>query len=427
MADARRGPRIALSRQSDDLVDERARLAARPMTARPSVVYVVPDKMGGMMNIIANLLEYRVPDGLSHHVILTHNQLDVDTRFDRRLAADTQTAVEYALPIENLHAVMRRLAQAVPPGPGVYVAGDLLDLATASVHDFGRAVIYMLHGDSEYYYDLAVRHDDVVHGFIAYSRRMYEQLLARLPHRADTIFHLSYGVPLPTTVRHPSDGPLRLVYGGRLEHRQKGIFELPEIDRLLSEQGVRARWTVAGAGPDEEELKRRWAFNPHVRWLGGLSSAELQATYAEQDVFVLPTRVEGFPVALVEAMGAGLVPVVSAIKSGVPEIVAPGITGECPGVGDVPAFAQAIAGLDRDRPRLEAISAAARTTVVERFDIRARVTGYQALYARWRELYRPLAAGRHLQYGSRLDQAWLPNAAVYAIRRGQRWLREKRP
>jgi glycosyltransferase involved in cell wall biosynthesis len=393
---------------------DRVRMAG--MTTQPSVVYVVPDKMGGMMNIIANLLEYRRPDGFSHHAILTHNHRHTDTRFARPLAADTQATVEYTLPEENLYAVMSRLARAVPAGPGVYVAGDLLDLATASVHDFGRAVIYMLHGDSDYYYDLAVKHDAVVHAFIAYSRRMYERLIERLPRRADTIFHLPYGIPLPARVARANLGRLRLVFAGRLEQGQKGVFDLPEIDRVLAAQGVAVEWTIAGAGPDEIELRRRWAFNPEVRWLGALSNADVLALYATQDVFVLPTRVEGFPVALVEAMGAGVVPVVSDIESGVPEVVASTLTGERPPVGDVRAFAQAIAALDGGRPRLAGMSAAARRSIVERFDIRDRVTAYQALYARWPELYRPLAAARHLRYGSRLDKSWLPNAVVRAVR-----------
>src|SRR5205085_11415515 len=134
---------------------------------------------------------------------------------------------------------------AIPPGGGVYVAGDLLDLAVASTHDFGRAVVYMLHGDIEYYYDLAVRHDPIVHAFIAYSRRMYDELLARLPHRADSIFHLPYGIPLPAAMRRASGGPLRASYAGRLEQGQKGIFDLPEIDRALQALGVRVDWTVA--------------------------------------------------------------------------------------------------------------------------------------------------------------------------------------
>jgi glycosyltransferase involved in cell wall biosynthesis len=381
------------------------------MTAA-SVVYVVPDKMGGMMNIIANLLEYRRPDGLGHHAILTHNHLSTDTRYARPLAADTQTTVDYTLPVENLHAVMRRLAHAVPPGPGVYVAGDLLDLATASVHDFGRAVIYMLHGDSDYYYDLAVKHDAVVHAFIAYSRRMYDRLLDRLPHRADAILHLPYGIPLRPAVTRSHRGPLRLVYAGRFEQEQKGVFDLPEIDRALGALGVAVEWTLAGGGPDLAELKRRWAFNPAVRWLGPLSNDDVITLHGTQDVFVLPTRVEGFPVALVESMGAGVVPVVSDIESGVPEVVTSTRVGERPPVGDVQAFARAIASLDRDRPRLAAMSAAARHSIEEQYDIRDRVGDYQALYARWRELYRPLAAGSHLQYGSRLDQPWIPNSVV---------------
>jgi len=80
---------------------------------RRSIVYVVPEKMGGMMQIIANLLAYRRPDGFSYHAVLTHNSLHADTRFNGMLAADTQTTIEYTLPLENLHTVMRRLADAL--------------------------------------------------------------------------------------------------------------------------------------------------------------------------------------------------------------------------------------------------------------------------------------------------------------------------
>jgi len=316
--------------------------------------------------------------------------------------------------------VMRRIARAVPPGGGVYVANDLLDLATASVHDFGRAVIQILHGNADYYYDLAAKHDSVVHAYVTYSRHIYERLVDRLPHRADTIFHLPYGIPLPAyTTRPPRVGPLRLVYAGRLD-RHKGICDLPEIDRALAAQGVDVQWTIAGSGPDGDELVKRWTFNPRVQWCGSLTNAEVIALYATQDVFVLPTHSEGFPVALVEAMGAGAVPVVSNIPSGVPEVVTSTAIGERPEVGDVAGFTGAIASLDRDRSRLAAMSAASRAAIVERFDIRARAADYQRLYARWPELYRPLAGREHLQYGSRLDRPWIPNSVVRLVRSATR-------
>ena len=294
------------------------------MTAPASVVYIVPDKMGGMMNIIANLLAYRQPDGLSYHVVLTHNHLNTDVRFAQPLACDTQTTVEYTLPIENLHAVMRRLAGAIPAGPGIVVAGDLLDLAMLSVHDVGRAVILILHGDHDYYYDLAVKHDRVVHAYVAYSRRMYEQLLEHLPHRAASIHYIPYGIPLPERVRRPAAGPLRLIFAGRLEHGQKGVLELPAIAAGLRDRSIDATWTIIGDGPDGAKLRAAWPESESVRYLGSLTNADTIDRLADHDVFVLPTRVEGLPVALLEAMGCGVVPVVSNIESGVPDVVTAG-------------------------------------------------------------------------------------------------------
>jgi glycosyltransferase involved in cell wall biosynthesis len=146
-----------------------------------------------------------------------------------------------------------------------------------------------------------------------------------------------------------------------------------------------------------------------------MTNPDTIACLADHDVFVLPTRAEGLPVALLEAMGCGLVPVVSNIQCGVPDVVADGATGFLPEVGDVDGFAEAIARLAGDRPLLERFSGAVRRTVQEQFDIRVRATAYQTLYARYAELYRPLPADA-LQYGSRLDQPWIPNSLVRVVR-----------
>jgi glycosyltransferase involved in cell wall biosynthesis len=276
--------------------------------------------------------------------------------------------------------------------------------------------VLILHGDHEYYYDLAVKHDRVVHAYVAYSRRMYEQLLAHLPHRADNIYYMPYGIPLPPRVRTSSSGPLRLIFAGRLEHGQKGVLELPAIDARLRDLHADVTWTVVGDGPDGAELRAMWPESTTVRYRGTLKHAETIDALANLDVFVLPTRTEGLPVALVEAMGAGVVPVVSNIDSGVPDVVTADLNGLLPEVGDVNGFAAAIARLAGDRAMLERMSAAGRCMVEERFDVRARTREYQALYARYAELYRPLPPEGALQYGSRLDQPWIPNPLVRLVR-----------
>jgi glycosyltransferase involved in cell wall biosynthesis len=276
-------------------------------------------------------------------------------------------------------------------------------------------VIQILHGDSDYYYDLAARHENVIDAFVVYGRTMERKLKERLPHRSGDVHFLPYGMPRPPRRRAAASGPLRLLFAGRYEHGQKGVLDLPRIDRALVDRRVDVSWTMVGAGPDEDRLREAWR-TPRVTFLGRKTAGEVMEIAAAHDVFVLPTRYEGVPVALLEAMSVGLVPVVSRVESGVAEILVDGQTGLMPPVGDVDAFADAIAALDRDRPMVESMSEAAWRYVEAHHDVRVRTDAYQALFSRYRELRRPRSPEAAVPYGSRLDRPWIPNVAVRTVR-----------
>jgi glycosyltransferase involved in cell wall biosynthesis len=384
-----------------------------------SAVYVLPDKIGGVLSFVDNLLRHRRADGWLHHVVLTDNRLEQDTRSTHPLAADRQRRIEFSLPLDNVYSVLRRLARAIAPGPGVLVANDWLELATVSVHPTERTVVSITHGDFDYYYDLAERFEPFIDCFVTYTRRIRDRLADRLPRRHEAIVNLPYGVEIPPMCRRAARGPLRLLYVGRMA-RGKGVFDLPLIDARLRALGIEIAWTLQGAGPDALALQLSWGGGSPTRWTGVQPRERVLALYQEHDVLVMPSRAEGLPVALLEAMAAGVVPVVSDLESGIPEIVEAGGTGYRVRVADVDGFARAIAELDRDRDRLEVMSRAARRIVAERFDIRERAADYQALYARWRELRRPGRREAVIRHGSRLDRPWLPNAVVYAVRAARR-------
>jgi glycosyltransferase involved in cell wall biosynthesis len=249
---------LAIPRSRACLDHNRSRLAGAFVMTTPGVVYVTADKMGGVININASLVERGAAGAMPQHVVLTRNALDHEARFPGTFAADSVTRVEYALPIENLHAVLSRLWRAIPAGEGVLVANDLLELAMLHLHDPQRAVMQIVHGDYDYYYNLAERHEAVIDVFIAYSQTVYNTLKRRLPARARDIHYLPYAIELPARVRTPHLGPLRLLFLGRLD-RAKGVFDLPVIDVLLVQRGVDARWTIIGAGPAEAEVRTAWA------------------------------------------------------------------------------------------------------------------------------------------------------------------------
>jgi glycosyltransferase involved in cell wall biosynthesis len=379
----------------------------------PDVVHVLPDKLGGVFNFCGNLLGHRSRAGLPHRAVLTHNHISVDVRSGERLAADSQVSVEYELPIENVYSVLRRVRDAIS-GTGALVAHDWIELGAVSAYPLPRTVFSVVHGDFDYYYNLAVKHEPDVDAWVTYSDAIYHRLLTLLPHRTESIFLRRYGVEIGGC-RRPAAGPLRLLYVGRID-RHKGVFDLPQIDAALADAGVDITWTVQGTGPDEQALKAAWA-NPRVRWTGRQEMAQVLAEYTRHDVLVMPSRGEGLPVALLEAGAAGVVPVASDLASGVPEIVRNGETGCRAPVGDCSAFARAIQMLAADRPGVERMSASIRALIAREWDIRTRALEYQALFERWEELKRPRAGRRPRQYGSRLDRRWIPNPLVRTVRR----------
>jgi glycosyltransferase involved in cell wall biosynthesis len=85
------------------------------------------------------------------------------------------------------------------------------------------------------------------------------------------------------------------------------------------------------------------------------------------DLFVLPSRREGLPVALLEAMACGLPCIASRLPGSTETIIDDGRNGVLVPPGDVAALADAIAALLADPERRRALGAAARVTITHRF------------------------------------------------------------
>jgi glycosyltransferase involved in cell wall biosynthesis len=84
-------------------------------------------------------------------------------------------------------------------------------------------------------------------------------------------------------------------------------------------------------------------------------------------VFVLPSRREGLPVALLEAMACGLPCIASRLHGSTDAIIEDQVNGVLVPAGDVPAFASAIAELINDPQRRARLGSAARATIVAEY------------------------------------------------------------
>ena len=94
------------------------------MSTGPSVVYLLPDTLGGVASVVGNLLRYRKPDDLQYHVLLTRDVSQNWCPIPERLLADSQRRVVFEGFIDNREKVLRRVHEAVPAGEGAAVAND---------------------------------------------------------------------------------------------------------------------------------------------------------------------------------------------------------------------------------------------------------------------------------------------------------------
>ena len=129
-----------------------------------------------------------------------------------------------------------------------------------------------------------------------------------------------------------------------------------------------------------EELRtlvRNLNLEDHFHFAGGIT--DLHEHLAAADIFTLPSRSEGFSNAIVEAMATSL-PVVATNVGGNAEAVQDGVSGFIVPSEDPQALAAAIMQLLVDPARAEAMGAAGKQRVVEKFTVEAMMMQTTATY-----------------------------------------------
>jgi colanic acid/amylovoran biosynthesis glycosyltransferase len=178
-----------------------------------------------------------------------------------------------------------------------------------------------------------------------------------------------YGVSVPEAVVNPAGARFRVAYVGRLVQTQKRITDVVRaLLRVVREvEGTEA--VIFGDGPERQRVEnqlRHEGAGLAVRLVGAVSPAEIQAHLLSCHALVLLSDYEGLPIALMEAMACGTVPICTQMRSGIPELVADRVSGfVVPGRGD--SVVAAVRELRRDSDLWSRLSTAARARITSGF------------------------------------------------------------
>ncbi len=164
---------------------------------------------------------------------------------------------------------------------------------------------------------------------------------------------------------------------GRLEPQKNPMLLVQAFAAL---NNPRIHLIMLGEGSLREQLAayiREHGLERRVHLLGKRN--EVPECLAASDVFVLSSNWEGNPLAVMEAMAAGL-PVVGTAVGGVPELVESGEQGILVPPGDCAAFTDAIQTLLNDPEKRTAMANAARARATAAFNVERMAQGYESIY-----------------------------------------------
>jgi glycosyltransferase involved in cell wall biosynthesis len=245
-------------------------------------------------------------------------------------------------------------------------------VADPSCRRYARPAQRLFHCLERLYDGLSIARADAVACVSGYTRERVVEIYGRSDAQ---VVHNGIDTDLfrPLAGQHPPGRPFRLLFVGN-RTRRKGVDLLgPLLERLGPGYEL---WYSGGQREGEVPIQVRGA-EP----LGRLSREELARAYNACHALVFPSRLEGFGLAVAEAMACGR-PVVASRSSSLPELVVDGQGGFLCPVDDVAAFATAVRRLAEAPALCREMGAFNRARAETYFSFAVMAASYQALYAK---------------------------------------------
>lgn len=369
---------------------------------------------GGIFSVIKNLIQYSQNPAIENHIIYTINKEEIPVFVAEHITGVTSQQVFYYSPKWNFYYTCKKLAKLLPDDKALIVAHDWLELGMMSNLGLQNSVVQFVHGDYDYYYRLARSHAPAIDKFIAVAQSIETKLLQLIPGRKSDIVYHRFPVPSISFTNSKTGEDINIIFIGRLE-AAKGYPLIPVIAKKMAERHAKIQWHIAGGSGDPLSEDVVWDENIHVRFYGNIPNEQMLELLKKMQILILPSLAEGMPVAIIEAMKAGVIPIVNNIDGGIQELVINGKTGYKIYDNCLTEYVEKINELILDKSKVlrmqnNCVSLANRlfdpvnnTVMIEDFIIKIASSVNKKKYPQ-------------KIYGSRLDAKYIPNRITKLIR-----------
>lgn len=386
------------------------------MAQKPELIIFNQYKIGGVQSFYYNILKYAPSNSFEINWLFLNNPDDSDPKPKKDYNLTNETVIKLESK-ESKYSIAKKLDKVVTHNKGIVITN--FDEELSFLHLYRRkskTIIFICH--DVWYVHRALRYEFLIDLFIAHNKSFYTELLEKMPHRKKDIFYMPYGVKIPEFKRkqNKSDN-LKIVIAARLQE-SKGIHYLPLIDDLLVKNNINVSWTIIGDGPEKQKLINDTADKKNFNFITLPDNEAVLCELKNNDVFILPSRIEGLPVSMLEAMSVGCVPIVAKFNSGILDIIKSEI-GYVVEIGNNEGFYFAIKELHDNRDLLEEKSNTSRLKIETYYDIEKRSKDYMSFFEKNKNYKKPYIF-KFPNYGGYADNPWVPKLFRWSIKKLRR-------
>ena len=206
--------------------------------------------------------------------------------------------------------------------------------ATQYLKPFNIPVIGVMHSNDEFYKGVITK---FIHGnkknqlSTAVSVSEYINTICTSQNTKTQLLNISCGTPEVKNSTSPeSQEILKVIYAGRLVVQQKQILKLTKAFCDASKVNSNLEFSIYGDGDKEQSIKvliKDEKASKNVTLFKAVPPCQIINKIQEHHVFTLMSDYEGMPIALMEAMACGVVPICLNEESGINEIIQHGVNG----------------------------------------------------------------------------------------------------
>lgn len=379
---------------------------------KPELIIFSEYKLGGVQTFYYNLLSNDSTQLFDKKWIFTRSTKDKDALLPRSFDLCDEEIIFYN-PSHGSWRNALSIKKSISNREGLILTNHSVELN--ALHYFpnpNKTVILFCH--DIVYLQWAKEYSFLVDAFIAHNLDVFIALKNTFPDRIEDLYFIPFGINLSPMKRHKNlKSPLSIAFVARM-NKLKGIFDLVKIDDKLKQKNIEVNWLVVGNGPDKDRFLTQIAHRENFTIHHPSDTKGVFDLIQHCDIFLLPSSLDGTPVALLEAMSTGLVPILYEFSPSIRSVVTPD-TGFVVPIGAIDSVVEIVASLDVNRSELERLSDNAYHHAHEKYDAKDRSKDYYNLFADFKKLKRKQPFKK--PYKNRLDQPWIPFVVAQFIRR----------